>query len=79
MITLKYNSVLISQSQKGRREKSYLNMGLFIVLQHEVVDRMPWKTIGNQIYVIKCSEDYWWDKQIDGYHWKFTEFSGWSK
>ena len=26
-------------------------------------------------YVIKCSEDYWWDKQIDSYHWKFTKSS----
>ena len=63
------------KKSKPKWQKSYLNMGLFIGLQHDVFDRMPWKTIGNKIYAIKCSEDYWWDKQIDGYHWKFTKSS----
>ena len=32
------------KKSKPKGQKSYLNMGLFIGLQHEVVDRMPWKT-----------------------------------
>ena len=66
------------KKSKPKGQKSYLNMGLFIGLQHEVVDGMPWKTIGNKIYVIKCSEDYWWDKQLINLKLTSRSFSAWN-
>ena len=60
---------------KGKGQKSYLNLGLFSEVEPEVVDHMPWAVQGNKIFSIRCSEDYWHDKQLDGYHWKFTKSS----
>ena len=60
---------------KGKCQKSYLNLGLFSEAEPEVVDHMPWAVQGNKIFPIRCSEDYWHDKQLDRYHWKFTKGS----
>ena len=56
------------QKHKAKGQKSYLNLGLFSGVEPEVVDQMPWLVQGNRIFTIKCSEDYWHDKQLDGYH-----------
>ena len=60
---------------KAKGQKSYPNLGLFRGVEPEIVDQMPWLVQGNRIFTIKCSEDYWHDKQLDGYHWKFTKSS----
>ena len=60
---------------KAKGHKSYLNLGLFSGVEPEIVDQIPWLVQGNRIFTIKCSEDYWHDKQLDGCHWKFTKSS----
>ena len=47
--------------------KSTINMSAFSDVTPEVVDRMPWIPDGDHIYIIRCEEDYWHDKQIDGH------------
>ena len=47
--------------------KSTINMSAFSNVTPEVVDRMPWIPDGDHIYIIRCEEDYWHDKQIDGH------------
>ena len=50
-------------------------MGPFSNVTPEVVDRMPWIPDGDHIYLIRCEEDYWHDKQIDGQPWGMTKSS----
>ena len=50
--------------------KSTINMSTFPNVTPEVVDRMPWIPDGDHIYLIRCEEDYWHDKQIDGCPWR---------
>ena len=49
--------------------KSTINMSAFSNVTLEVVDRMPCIPDGDHIYIIRCEEDYWHDKQIDGHPW----------
>ena len=44
-------------------------MSAFSNVTPEVFDRMPWIPDGDHIYIIRCEEDYWHDKQIDGRPW----------
>ena len=53
--------------------KSTINMSAFSNVTPEVVDRMPWIPDGDHIYIIRCEEDYWHDKQIDGCPWQMTK------
>ena len=53
--------------------KSTINMSAFSNVTPEVVDRMPWIPDGDHIYIIRCEEDYWHDKQIDGHLWRMTK------
>ena len=55
--------------------KSTINMSTFSNVTPEVVDRMPWIPDGDHIYIIRCEEDYWHDKQIDGRPWRMTKSS----
>ena len=55
--------------------KSTINMSTFSNVTLEVVDRMPWIPDGDHIYIIRCEEDYWHDKQIDGHPWRMTKSS----
>ena len=55
--------------------KSTINMSAFSNVTLEVVDRMPWIPDGDHIYIIRCEEDYWHDKQIDGHPWQMTKSS----
>ena len=55
--------------------KSTINMSAFSNVTPEVVDRMPWIPDGDHIYIIRCEEDYWHDKQIDGHPWRMTKSS----
>ena len=36
---------------------------------------MPWIQEGDHIYLIRCEEDYWHDKQIDGRPWQMMKSS----
>ena len=47
--------------------KSMINMSAFTNVQPQAVERIPWIPDGNHIYLIKCDEDHWHDKQIDGW------------
>ena len=55
--------------------KLTINMSAFSNVTPEVVDRMPWIPDGDHIYIIRCEEDYWHDKQIDGRPWRMTKSS----
>ena len=55
--------------------KSTINMSAFSNVTPEVVDRMPWIPDGDHIYIIRCEEDYWHDKQIDGCPWQMMKSS----
>ena len=55
--------------------KSTINMSAFSNVTPEVVDRMPWIPDGDHIYLIRCEEDYWHDKQISGQPWQMTKSS----
>ena len=55
--------------------KSTINMSTFSNVTPEVVDRMPWIPDGDHIYIIRCEEDYWHDKQIDGHPWRMMKSS----
>ena len=55
--------------------KSTINMSAFSNVTLEVVERMPWIPDGDHIYIIRCEEDYWHDKQIDGHPWRMTKSS----
>ena len=55
--------------------KSTINMSAFSNVTPEVVDRIPWIPDGDHIYIIRCEEDYWHDKQIDGHPWRMTKSS----
>ena len=55
--------------------KSTINMSTFSNITPEVADRMPWIPDGDHIYIIRCEEDYWHDKQIDGYPWQMKKSS----
>ena len=55
--------------------KSTINMSAFSNVTPEIVDRMPWIPNGDHIYIIRCEEDYWHDKQIDGHPWRMTKSS----
>ena len=55
--------------------KSTTNMSTFSNVTPEVVDRMPWIPDGDHIYIIRCEEDYWHHKQIDGRPWRMTKSS----
>ena len=55
--------------------KSTINMSTFSNVTLEVVDRMLWIPDGDHIYIIRCEEDYWHDKQIDGHPWQMTKSS----
>ena len=48
-------------------------MSAFSNVTPQVVDRMPWIPDGDHIYIIRCEEDYWHDKQIDGRPWRMTK------
>ena len=50
-------------------------MSAFSNVTPEVVDRMPWIPDGDHIYIIRCEEDYWHDKQIDGCPWRMMKSS----
>ena len=50
-------------------------MSAFSNVTPEVVDRMPWIPDGDHIYIIRCEEDYWHDKQIDGRPWQMMKSS----
>ena len=49
--------------------KSTINMSAFANVQPQAVERIPWIPDGDHIYLIKCDEDHWHDKQIDGWPW----------
>ena len=49
--------------------KSTINMSAFSNVTPEAVDRMPWIPDGHHIYLIRCEEDCWHDKQINGQPW----------
>ena len=46
-------------------------MSVFSNVTPKAVDRMPWIPDGDHIYLIRCVEGYWHDKQING--WQMTE------
>ena len=52
--------------------KSTIDMSTFSNVTPEVVDRIP---DGDHIYLIRCEEDYWHDKQINGHPWRMTKCS----
>ena len=41
-------------------------MSSFANIQPQAVERILWIPDGDHIYLIKCDEDHWHDKQIDG-------------
>ena len=55
--------------------KSTINMSAFLNITPEAVDRMPLIPDGDHIYLIRCEEDYWHDKQINGQPWQMTKSS----
>ena len=55
--------------------KSTINMSAFSNVTPEVVDRMLWIPDGDHIYLIRCEEDYWHDKQINERHWQMMKSS----
>ena len=59
--------------RRRKLAKSTINMSAFSNVTPEVVDRMPWIPDGDHIYIIRCEEDYWHDKQIDGHPWGMTK------
>ena len=58
---------------KGKKGK--LDMHRFENIQPESVDSMPWDVAGNGIYLISCTEEFWHDRQQDGWHWQFMTSS----
>ena len=46
-----------------------INMSAFANVQPQAVERIPWIPDGDHINLIKCDEDHWHDKQIDGWPW----------
>ena len=46
--------------------KSTINMSAFSNATPEVVDRMPWIPDGDHIFLIRCKEDYWHNKESMG-------------
>ena len=50
-------------------------MSAFSNITPEAVDRMPWVSDEDHIYLIRCEEDYWHDKQINGQPWQMTKSS----
>ena len=55
--------------------KSTINMSAFANVQPQAVERIPWIPDGDHIYLIKCDEDHWHDRQIDGRPWQMTPSS----
>ena len=53
--------------------KSMINMSAFMNVQPEAVERIPWISNGDHIYLIRCEEDHWHDKQINGQPWQMTK------
>ena len=49
--------------------KSMINMSAFANVQSQAVERIPWIPDGDHIYLIRCDEDHWYDKQINGWPW----------
>ena len=49
--------------------KSMINMSAFTNVQPQAAERIPWIPDGDHIYLIKCDENHWHDKQIDGWPW----------
>ena len=52
-----------------------INMSAFVNVQPEAVEKILWIPDGDHIYLIRCDEDHWHDKQIDGWPWQMTESS----
>ena len=50
-------------------------MSAFSNVTPEAFDRMLWIPDGDHIYLIRCEEDYWHDKQINGWPWQMTKSS----
>ena len=55
--------------------KSMINMSAFTNVQPEAVERILWIPDGDHIYLIRCDEDHWHDKQINGRNWRMTKSS----
>ena len=49
--------------------KPTINMSAFANIQPQAVERILWIPDGDHIYLIRCDEDHWHDKQIDGQPW----------
>ena len=49
--------------------KSMITMNACANIQPQAVERIPWIPDGDHIYLIRCDEDHWHDKQIDGQPW----------
>ena len=47
--------------------KSMRNMSAFMNIQPQAVERILWIPDRDHIYLIRCDEDHWHDKQIDGW------------
>lgn len=58
--------------KKKKHCKNRLDTSLFFNLPEELVDRLPWDVTGNHIYKVKCKEDDWYNRQLDGHCWKST-------
>ena len=50
--------------------KSTINMSAFANVQPQAVERILWIPDGDHIYLIRCDEDHWHDKQINGQPWQ---------
>ena len=55
--------------------KSMINMSAFANIQPQAVKRILWIPNGDRIYLIRCDEDHWHDKKIDGQPWQMTHSS----
>ena len=53
--------------------KSMINMSAFANIQPQAVERILWIPNGDHIYLIRCDEDHWHDKQINGQPWRMTQ------
>ena len=63
------------REEKKKYEKHSLNLHLFTKVISVITNQIPWGVDGTSIYLIKCDEEVWHDKQKDGRCWRMVKSS----
>ena len=58
--------------KKIKYQRNGPNLAKFENCQMEVVEKMPWKVVGTNVFKIYCSEEHWHDAQKESRYWGFT-------